>query len=382
MNTLFLSQSYRPVLGGLQAVVGELAEQFVQKGHRVQVLTSRYPRTLSQRETIANVSVERLLFLARRNYGKRLDLTLASQVIQTLTRWRLRQILCELRPKIINIHFPDQQVPFLLNIIKSSNARIVVSLHGDDVERFCEDSNSMTTQQRIAYARLAQLVLRADAVTACSQSLLNKATALFPTIERRGHVIYNGIDLGRFDDTYCYGHPRPFVFALGRLTHKKGFDVLIDAWRVSGLGDEFDLLIAGSGEEYVSLQQRINTLRIISSIHLIGRATAQQVVHLLNACCFVAIPSRKEPFGLVAIEALGAGKPIMSTSVGGLKEILDGSSNILVGATVEKVAQGLMSMVAKKADWTDIGRKNRLLSQKFGMEQMVSTYESVLLPYA
>ena len=331
MRVLIVSSTYHPVVGGVQTVTHNLALHLVRKGHEVQVVTNHYPRSLPLRETLDGVSVERMLFLTPGLSSlkrKRPDLFLASFYFYPNSLWRLRKIVRSFRPDVVNVHFPDQQIPFVLALRGLINVRLVVSLHGHDIERVNmddlgpnENGISGLHYQRPAVDRLRSILLRADAVTACSQYLLEKAIRFEPSIGSKGLVIHNGIDPMRFRNKQSYVCDRPYILALGRLVHAKGFDMLLEAFAQTESGETI-LMIAGEGDERESLQNQTRQLGLEGRIRFFGPATQEQAIGLLNGCSLVVIPSRSESFGIVALEALAAGKPILATRVGGLCELL------------------------------------------------------------
>jgi glycosyltransferase involved in cell wall biosynthesis len=259
---------------------------------------------------------------------KRPDLFLASFYFYPNSLWRLRKIVRSFRPDVVNVHFPDHQIPFVLALRGLINVRLVVSLHGHDIERLNiddlvpnENGISGLRYQRPAVDRLRSILVRADAVTACSQYLLEKAIRFEPSIGSKGRVIHNGIDLTRFRNKTAYVSSRSYILGLGRLVRAKGFDLLLDAFAQTG-SEKTDLIIAGAGEERAALENQARELGLEGRVHFFGPATAEQAVSLLNGCMLVVIPSRSESFGIVALDALAAGKPILATSVGGLVELL------------------------------------------------------------
>jgi glycogen(starch) synthase len=353
VRVLLIPTSFPPVLGGLQTVTHTLAQGLSQQGHEVLVVTNRYPRTLPSREVLNNVLVRRWLFLTPRFYDirrGRLDIFLAALYAFPSTRSRMLSLAQTFLPEIINVHFPDAQLPFVLWLRRYFRFRLVVSLHGHEVERwFCtgqtpdvEAHTSTTTQPGAALARLRQALQEADAVTACSRSLLDKAAVLEPAVAQKGSVIYNGIDPARFTDKTSYPHPRPYVLAFGRLAYTKGFDMLLDAFaRVAPAYQEVDLILVGEGGERQALQAQVQQNQLSSRVHFFGRATPQELTRLLNGCGFVAVPSRQESFGIAALEALAAGKPVLATGVGGLAEIVQGPGTELVQPSISSIEAGM-----------------------------------------
>lgn len=118
--------------------------------------------------------------------------------------------------------------------------------------------------------------------------------------------------------------------AMGRLEHQKGFDVILDAFKI--VSDKMDcrLIIFGEGSLRSSLEKKIQLLDLINTVDLPG-ITESPVLQMQNATAFV-LPSRYEGFGLVLVEALAAGVQIISTNCNyGPAEILEnGRYGILV----------------------------------------------------
>lgn len=326
MRILMLSQSYLPVLGGLQTVAHSLACHLIRQGHDIQVVSNRYPRHLASREMLEGVPVRRWAFLdpQLKQLPHRPSHFLAAMYLHCRNRIRLNHLVRAFRPDTINVHFPDVQIPAVLRLRRNFQFRLVVSLHGHDVERFGKtaprESNPKTPPNSKG---LSDILKQADSVTACSRHLLEEAIQLEPTVVRKGIAISNGIDPSRFAERASHEHPRPYIFAFGRLTHKKGFDLLLQALgRLGAASLSADLILAGTGEEQVPLQAQATRLGLEERVHFFGRATPGEIVRLLNGSRFVVVPSRSEPFGIVALEALAAGRPILATRVGGLQDFL------------------------------------------------------------
>lgn len=330
---LLISASYVPVLGGIQTVTHKLATDLATRGHEVKVITSRYPRSLPRHEMVDGIAVHRCLFLSPHRYirSRRPDLFLAGLYYLPKTMWYLHQFTRKFRPDVVNVHFPDEQIPFVRSLRRRHKFRLVVSLHGHDIERWFESPNSGFLVSRAdtevsefpELCSLRKILRDADGITACSQYLLNCATRLEPEAANKGHVIHNGVDTERFRNTTQYHHDRPYLLAFGRLTHKKGFDLLLEAFaKLAGSESNVDLVLAGEGEEREPLETHAEALGLKGRVRFFGRANPDQVAQLLSGCLFALVPSRSEPFGIVALEILAAGKPLVATNVGGIPEIL------------------------------------------------------------
>ncbi len=325
MKILLASASYHPVLGGLQEAVARLAAALKARGHGVSVLACRYPRHLPSVESIAGIEVRRLLFMGLLPASLRPDRLgrhglglLWSQ----LSFLRLLHFLRRARPDVVNIHFCGSQAPYLLAACKLLDLPCVLSLHGDDVAG---------PARRGAGARwLLRAQLGASPhVTACSAWLLEQAAALAPGLSERARVCWNGIEPAELEALQPWQHPRPYTLAAGRLVPKKGFDVLLEAWGrlLKSLGAACpDLILAGSGPELGRLEALARARRLPRTgggarLVFWGRASRKQLGRLLRGAACVVIPSRREPFGLIALEALAAGARVLASDVGGLREI-------------------------------------------------------------
>lgn len=352
LNILLMTSSYAPVLGGLQTVTQALARDLARE-HRVNVVSQRYPRSLPSIEIIDGIKINRWLFLwpeVQRLFSRPI-LFCASLYYCAYTIIHLKIMMNQFNPDVVNVHFPDAQTPFVLWLRRHFLFRLVVSLHGDEIDRWFKndgnlpfwEGNKSNKQLHRKIFRLQKLLREADAVTACSKNILEKAIKLESSVAIKGHVIYNGIDVSRFNDKTGYKHVRPYIFAFGRLTKKKGFDLLIQAFGnyVSELRN-IDLVIAGEGEEHDALSAQVRQLGLTDHVHIIGRAVPNEIVRLLNSCQFVVVPSREEPFGIVVLEALAAGKPVVATRVGGLLEIVSGPRTCLVEPSVTGLYEGLV----------------------------------------
>jgi len=243
--------------------------------------------------------------IAEQEYKKYLDenvtlipLALGGSRYNPVTLFRLATIIRQQKPDIV--HAQANKATAMLNIIRRYvPGKLIATLH------------SLKSNTRM-YQHL-------DHVIAVSQAAAKRVK------HTRVSVVYNGIDpvafVGNKESLYLSDalgsqRTRPVVVAVGRLVKVKGFDVLIDAWR----DVDADLVIAGEGKERLSLENRINDLRLNANIHLPGQC--DDVPSLMRAADLVVISSRREGFPYVLIEALHVKKPVVSTRVPGSLDLL------------------------------------------------------------
>ena len=381
MRILLIPSSYPPVIGGLQTVIHDLARSLKAKGYEVEVVTNRYPRSLRASEVLEGVRIHRYLFLtpniAYLQRG-RPDLFLASLYFYPVGLFRLFRLMRSFQPDVVNVHFPDSQTNFILALSKYFKSRLVVSLHGDEIDRYFENNSNSNLDNKKS---LVKILKNANVITACSQHLLKRAIRLQKSIETKAHTIHNGVDASLFTTAKSYMHPKPYILGLGRLVFQKGFDLLLESFKqIASEFNNLDLILAGEGTRSQELQEQTQSLGIEKKVHFLGGVNLKKVGQLLKGCeCFV-VPSRWEPFGIVILEAMVCAKPVIATSSGGPQEIIeDGVNGLLVK---NKDTKALASAIQRILTDSDLKKSIALNGVKrvkdFTLTNMVEKYVEVL----
>jgi len=168
---------------------------------------------------------------------------------------------------------------------------------------------------------VGNLLNDADFVTGCSAEFAEGRNQISPKIQNKSLPIPNGIDMSEFELKKNYFHSRPYLFSIGRFVHKKGFDILIKAFKeVSGKNPDIDLIIGGTGEEWQECALLVEKLGLQMRVKMPGLLSREDVISLYNGCTFFVLPSRREPFGITNLEAMAAGKAIIAADVGGVQK--------------------------------------------------------------
>jgi len=373
MRVLLVAARYLPHRGGLETVVHEVATWLTSQGHQVMIVTNRFPRTLAAREEIDGIPIRRLLFIypePRYLRSKKIGLWLVSFPIFPATLFQLMTIIRRFKPDVVNLHYVGNSAPFVLLLRRMFHFPLVVSLHGSDV--FAEPK-----QSRLHRGIFGLMLINADETTACSQILLDEALDMVPEIAEKARVIHNGVNAALFLNAPEYQSERPYLFAAGRLSHTKGFDILIAAFeRIANQRADLDLLIAGEGTERALLETQIQHASLTHRITLMGVARPEQVASLMRGAHAVLIPSRHEAFGIVALEAMAAGRPIIAHRVGGLVEALQGAEVTWVHD--EKPANWASAILAT-GDMPQANAHNRAEAAQHSWTATAQKYLSVIL---
>ena len=246
-------------------------------------------------------------------------------------------------PDIVHIH-SLHAAPAVAALKEHTNIPVVITEHWSKV---LHDNIPDGFRRKIDYWGKICYPL-ADSVIAVSDALANAINKRFGV---RCGVINNMVEK-RFFRTAISGNPhKGFRFiSVGSLFAIKGYDTLIEAF--SKLSDDVDvsLDIVGKGTEYDSLQRLINDRGQQKRIRLAGVKPPEEVARMLeNADCFV-LASRSETFGIVFIEAMAKGLPVIATRCGGPEEIVNKEYGKLVDVgDIDGLANALEFMIKHKA---------------------------------
>jgi starch synthase len=247
----------------------------------------------------------------------------------------------------------------------------------------------------------------ADAVIAVSAGMRSDILRCYPAIDpARVHVVHNGIDLQRWtrvdapDAVRALGvdHERPSVVFVGRITRQKGLPYLLEAAKL--LPPEVQLVLCAGApdtpEILAEVQAAVAALqRTRTGVVWIEEMLPQaDLAALLSAATTFVCPSVYEPLGIVNLEAMACGAPVVGTATGGIPEVVaDGVTGRLVpieqtddgtgtpldpDAFVRDVAAALTEMVADPAVARRMGEAGRARAEaEFGWASIAERTRAV-----
>lgn len=328
-KVLMLAWEFPPhVVGGLGRAVYDLARHLAQQGMEVHVLTAATEASVTE-ENIEGVYVHRLPtyvpaeqedFMA---WVFQLNLAMADAVDQL---WSFG-----VKPDVIHAH--DWLVGWAAVELKTRYSLPLIStIHALEHGRH---QGIHTPLQRRIHDCERMLTEASDSVIVCSHYMKNEVRRLFDTPEFKLHVIHNGVDLPSPsipDREQLRQHlalgDGPIVFFVGRLVQEKGVHLLLEA--MARLRYEFGnatLLIAGKGpmqEEWKALACQMGLSERVRFLGFVDDTRRNELFALADVAVF---PSLYEPFGIVALEAMALGAPVLVADTGGLREIVRHGEN-------------------------------------------------------
>lgn len=147
-------------------------------------------------------------------------------------------------------------------------------------------------------------------------------------IQARFQVVPNVVDTSLFhppvEDKVCTtDNNKKQLLTVALLTPVKGIPYLIEAiHRLKKTRQDFELNIVGDGHQRAEYETLAGKLNLGNVVRFHGLKTRHEVAEFMRCCDIFVLPSLFETFGVVAIEALASGKPVVATDIGGLREII------------------------------------------------------------
>lgn len=372
MRVLLVPSVYYPSVGGVEEHVRNLAHQLLDRGHDVQVWTSRSAGDdLPEHDLVAGVVIRRWTFPAPRSSPAAL-LAWPGRALPHFVA--LRRALRAYSPDLINVHCFSTNGAYATALSRTTGVPLVVSLHG---ETFMDDQDVYSHSTFLQQALRAGL-RRAAVVTGCSRLTLTDAEQRFGLATGRGVVVPNGVDLEE-TDVEPVALPWPnFALAVGRAVENKGFDLLLRAFCV-GAGSGTGLVIAGDGPELPGLRKQVTALGLNDRVVLTGSMGRAQVTWLMRHAQLVVMPSRREPFGIVFLEAWRAGTPVIVTDRGGALEfVTDGQDALVVDPTdTDALSEALRRLFSQESLRDHLASHGLSAVGRFSWTEVASRYEDV-----
>ncbi|MCF7859484.1 MAG: glycosyltransferase family 4 protein [Candidatus Cloacimonetes bacterium] len=276
-----------------------------------------------------------------------------------------QQVVAEFKPDIIHA----QHLWITPYAALTSGIPYVVTVHGTDLMGFKKD--------RRYHKYALKGADNAAKIITISRQVHNDTLKLFDLSEIKLKLNPNGFDDSIFRPKSItkkellskFGinlDPGKLVSFVGKFTDFKGIDILIKAARK--ISDEIPgvvFALAGDGSlmpEMIELTEKLN----LNNIFFLGHQTQEVVASLYSAADVSVVPSRIEPFGLVAIEALACGTPVVATNAGGLPDFV----NSKVGQLVEMEDPELLAMAVIK----ELMNNTKITKGKFARKYAVQNY--------
>lgn len=284
--------------GGAERYFVDLSNHLAERGHEVLVITHKDFQGLRQLKQSSNLRVENILVLGWWDFRSRL---------------KMQKVINNFNTEIIHSHLA--RATYLCGRISNSlNIPLTVKTHNYIDLKYYKNVDVFipTTEDQKQY-------------------LINQGVD-----ENKIEVIPNFSKISPVEEiNYSQAGDKLEIYSIGRMVKKKGFDNLLRAFStVVKSGYEARLEIAGDGPERKVLMELVEELDLGNHVKLPG--WIDDVSNFAENKDVFVLPSLDEPFGIVVLEAMAMGKPIISTRTQGPREILDEQAACFVAINVEE----------------------------------------------
>lgn len=306
IKVLQVGKFYPPDTGGIESTIYEITEGLNKRGMVCDVLCSNNKNNYSE-EFIQKDTYSYKVFRVK-SLGKKFSTSIAPQMIT-----KLREIIKYY--DIIHIHHPDPMAALALFLSNHKKKKVFLHWHSDIVkQRFLLP---------FYLPLLRWLQKRADIIIATTEKYIQESEQLkdfkekciaIPLGVNKSNFL---IDQKKINEIKKKYKNKKIIFSLGRFVYYKGFEYLIEASKY--LPYDYVVLIGGDGplkDKYLDI---ISKNKLSEKVYLLGKISQEDLGNYYSACNIFCLPSitKSEAFGLVIVEAMSFGKPIIATKIKG-----------------------------------------------------------------
>ncbi len=299
-----------PSLGGSGVVASELAKMMAERGHQVHMISFGMPFRLGKfyRNIFYHeVEVSDYYVFKYPPY----DISLASKIAHVAKTQHL---------DVLHVHYaiPFAICAWLAKQLVGPQLKLITTLHGTDITVLAQDE-SLRDMIKLA-------INQSDAVTAVSDDLIRETIEQFGT-KRPIHRVYNFIDnryyYPRVNESLRREFARndePILMHVSNYRPVKRTHDVLEVFERIRKERPLKLLFVGEGPELSKLTNAVMERGLLEDVIFLGKQ--DDVSEIIAMADVLLLPSEKESFGLVALEAMACGVPVVGTNVGGIPEVV------------------------------------------------------------
>jgi len=382
MRIAFFTNCYKPLVNGVVTSISSLTEAYERKGHEVYIFAPRVEDYIDQ---------EKNVFRYR-------SVNLTSKVKYPLPiplSFRVKKVITDFNPDIVHVHHPFLLSSAAIMYGKKLGIPKILTIHTqyEQYAYYIYPIPERVTQEAIKMI-ISHLAYKTDCITTPSASMKELIEGY--GIKNRIEVIPNAIHLISFreDDElkrikikkkYNLKEDDKIILFVGRVASEKSIDKIIKALAIikKRSTDKEKLLIVGNGPAMDELKQLARTLKLEKDVIFAGAVSYEEIMHYYKMAYVFTITSTTETFGIVTIEALASGVPVLAVKAPGAVDILtDGLDGMLVDDDVEKFADALEKIIREPELRGKLSKGALKTSKKYSIdtisERMLNLYREVI----
>lgn len=311
MKKLKIGITCYPTVGGSGVIATELGKMLAERGHEIHFISSSIPFRLNKMYPniyYHQVEVNQYAVFQYPPY----DLALSSKMAEVINREEL---------DLLHVHYaiPHAVCAILAKQMSNRDVKIVTTLHGTDITVLGYDP-SLATGIRFG-------IEKSDLVTAVSNSLIaqthdviepnKKIVPVYNFIDER---VYRKVDASHLKKEFAILNDEKVVIHVSNFRGVKRVTDVVKAFK--RISDQIPsrLLLVGDGPEMSKVTKLVDELQLREKVLFLGKQ--ENLEELYSLSDLMLLLSEKESFGLVALEAMACGVPVIGTNVGGIPEVI------------------------------------------------------------
>lgn len=361
--------------GGIQTVVRQLLQGIDTDVFDSYVCTIRSPKTEEELSKLGNHKFYSLKIDGKLSFWNRL-----------LVIIRLRHLMQRIRPDVMHLHSGQAWYAFVAGI--GLSIPYVLEMHYAPGSKQASNLIDWIEQK---FARFPSVL-----TVVHSSEVRGRTLSFFSTPVSRHVLLPLAINLSHYSRWVVKPHSwrqkhnssdkSKFVFCAARLVPVKNFQLFLDTAKlVEYKHPDTVFLIAGSGPDFFSLQEYATEIGISANVQWLGPLYGKDLVDAYHASDVFLSTSDYEGFGLTLVEAMAAGKPVVSTAVGGTVDIVvDGETGRLCPAgDAESLAAAVLELLddpTKAKTWGMAGQERA--RERFDLPAFHQGFEAIYLRVA
>lgn len=390
MRVVMMTWEYPPrIVGGIARHVEELAWGLARAGHEIDVVTCAFADAPAD-ERYRDVSVHRVHPYSPANdfvhWVQQLNAAMYDRACDLVEGW-LREVPDKKRlggDEAILIHAHDWVAHYTSARLKHAfHLPLAATIHATEYGR---NQGIHTGQQQYISSVERDLATEAWRVIVCSDYMRGEVERALGTPWDKTDVIPNAIHAEKFDfpfpekeaaafrATYAAADERLVLFS-GRMVREKGAHILLEAVRIARDGGlPIKLVIVGGGDRQ-HLEHQAEALQIAPHVYFAGFVPDDTLLRLYRVADAACFPSLYEPFGIVALEAMAAGAPVIVSDAGGLTEFVepDRTGTVVWSGSVESLLWGLRRALTETVHAREMAKTaQEVVRDRFNWDRVAS----------
>ena len=365
LKIAILVHTFPPFLGGTEIATYNIARYLVKKGNKVDVIT--FGNNILPEEDVQDG-----IFIHR------INITSGNKILRIYQRVnKISRLLAEIKPDVIHVQMALSTACQAIIINKIILQRLLV-VYGRGSDIYFAKTPLRKFKLRFILKHADEVIALTNDMKKEMQKVYNRAVAVIP----------NGIEIkpiqptcrSRIRNHLGIANDEKVIISVGVIRPVKGFEYLIRAMNIiiAEMPDT-KLVIIGEGPEKEALIKLSERMSLDESILFLGEIPNEKIPDYMSAADIFVLPSLSESFGIVNLEAMSVGLPIVASNVGGVPElVVNGENGFLVEpGNITQIAEKVLYLLADAKLRETISQNNKSKAMSYSWDRTVDLLEEV-----